>query len=86
MLLLGYLPLPFHSAAVTVITRFITSAIRKIYKLRTERRLEVGVPVASKLVASDISIHFLIILHFKLFVIYCTSISLHCIILYNVCI
>ena len=40
LLLLGCLPLPFHSMTFTVITRFVASAIGKIYKLRTERLRE----------------------------------------------
>ena len=40
LLLLGYLPLPFDSMTFTVITRFIASAIGKIYKLCTERLCE----------------------------------------------
>ena len=37
LLLLGCLPLHFDSMTFTVITRFVASAIGKIYKLRTER-------------------------------------------------
>ena len=37
MLLLGCLPLPFETATVTMIIRFIAAAVGKIYKLRTER-------------------------------------------------
>ena len=44
LLLLGSLPLPFDSLTLTVITRFITSAIGKIYKLRTERLSELEAP------------------------------------------
>ena len=44
MLLLGCLSLPFDSATVTMIIQFITSAIGKIYKLRTERLHELGAP------------------------------------------
>ena len=44
MLLLGCLPLPFDSFTVTVSIRFITSAIRRIYNLRTERLHDLGAP------------------------------------------
>ena len=37
LLLLGCLPLPFDTATVTMITRFIVAAVGKIYKLRAER-------------------------------------------------
>ena len=40
LLLLGCLPLPFDSMTFTVITRFVASAIGKIYKWRTERLRE----------------------------------------------
>ena len=40
LLLLGCLPLPFDSMTFTVTTRFVASAIGKIYKLRTERLRE----------------------------------------------
>ena len=44
LLLLGCLPLPFDSMTFTVITRFVASAIGKIYKLRTERLHELDAP------------------------------------------
>ena len=44
LLLLGCLPLPFDSMTFTVITRFVASAIAKIYKLRTERLHELEAP------------------------------------------
>ena len=44
LLLLGCLPLPFDSSTLTVITRFVASAIGKIYKLRTERLRELEAP------------------------------------------
>ena len=37
LLLLGCLPLPFHAATVTMITRFIAAAVGKIYKLSADR-------------------------------------------------
>ena len=40
LLLLGCLPLPFDATTVTMITRFISAAVRKIYKLRAERLRE----------------------------------------------
>ena len=44
LLLLGCLPLPFDSMPFTVITRFVASAIGKIYKLRTKRLHELEAP------------------------------------------
>ena len=44
LLLLGCLPLPFDSMILTVRTRFVASAIGKIYKLRTERLRELEAP------------------------------------------
>ena len=44
LLLLGCLPLPFDSMTFTVITRFVASAIGKIYKLRIERLRELEAP------------------------------------------
>ena len=44
LLLLGCLPLPFDSMTFTVITRFVASAVGKIYKLRTERLRELEAP------------------------------------------
>ena len=44
MLLPGCLLLPFDSSTVTVIIRYITSAIGKIYKPHTERLNELGAP------------------------------------------
>ena len=44
LLLLGCLPLPFDSMTLTVITRFVASAIGKIYKFRTERLRELEAP------------------------------------------
>ena len=40
LLLLGCLPLPCDISTITVITRFIAAAIGKIYKIRTEKLLE----------------------------------------------
>ena len=40
LMLVGCLPLPFDSVTVTVLTRFVASAVGKIYKLRTERLCE----------------------------------------------
>ena len=40
LMLVGCLPLPFDSVTVTVLTRFVASAVGKIYKLRTERLRE----------------------------------------------
>ena len=42
LLLQGCLPLPFES--MTVIIRFLASAVGKIYKLRTERLRELEAP------------------------------------------
>ena len=44
LLVAGCLPLPFDSMTFTVITRFVASAIGKIYKLRTERLHELEAP------------------------------------------
>ena len=44
LLLLGCLPLPFDPMTLTVIARFVASAIGKIYKLRTERLRELEAP------------------------------------------
>ena len=44
LLLLGCLPLPFDSMTLTAITRFVASAVGKIYKLRTERLRELETP------------------------------------------
>ena len=44
LLLLGCLPLPFDSMTLTVITRFVASAIGKIYKLCSERLREIEAP------------------------------------------
>ena len=40
LLLVGCLPLPFDSATIMMITRFVASAVGKIYKLRTEKLRE----------------------------------------------
>ena len=44
LLLIGCLPLPFDSATITMITRFAVSAVRKIYKLRSEKLRELEAP------------------------------------------
>ena len=44
LLILGCLPLPFHAATVTMITRFIPAAVGKIYKLLVERLRELEAP------------------------------------------
>ena len=44
LLLLGCLALPFDSVTFTVITRFVASAISRIYKLRSERLRELEAP------------------------------------------
>ena len=44
LMLVGCLPLPFDSVTVTVLTRFVASAVGKIYKLRTERLRELEAP------------------------------------------
>ena len=43
LLLLGCLPLPFDSMTLSVITRFVASAIAKVCKLRPERSRELEV-------------------------------------------
>ena len=48
LMLVGCLPLPFHSVTVTVLTRFVASAVGKIYKLRTERLRELEAPWLQK--------------------------------------
>ena len=40
LLLIGCLPLPFDPATIMMITRFVASAVGKIYKLRTEKLRE----------------------------------------------
>ena len=44
LMLVGCLPLPFDSVTVTVLTRFVTAAVGKIYKLCTERLCELEAP------------------------------------------
>ena len=44
MLLLGYLPLTFDSLTVSVIIRFIASALSKIYKIRKNKLRELEAP------------------------------------------
>ena len=44
LLLLGCLPLPFDSMSLTVITRFVASAIGEISKLRIEKLRELHAP------------------------------------------
>ena len=44
LMLVGRLPLPFDSVTVTVLTRFVASAVGKIYELRTERLRELEAP------------------------------------------
>ena len=48
LLLIGCLPLPFDSATIMMITRFVASAVGKIYKLRTEKLLELEAPWIAK--------------------------------------
>ena len=50
LMLVGCLPLPFDSVTVTVLTRFVASAVGKIYKLRTERLHELEAPWLRKAV------------------------------------
>ena len=44
LLLIGCLPLLFDSAAIMAITRFVASAVGKIYRLRTEKLRELEAP------------------------------------------
>ena len=44
LLLIGCLPLPFDSATITMITRFVASAVGKISRLRTEKLRELEAP------------------------------------------
>ena len=44
MLLLGCLPLPFDSLTVSVIIRFIESALSKLYKIRKNKLRELEAP------------------------------------------
>ena len=44
LMLVECLPLPFDSLTVTVLTRFVASAVGKIYMLRTERLRELEAP------------------------------------------
>ena len=44
LLLLGGLSLPFDDASVVLITRFVASAVGKIYKLRTAKLHELEAP------------------------------------------
>ena len=50
LMLVGCLPLPFDSVTVTLLTRFVASAVGKIYKLRTERLRELEAPWLRKAV------------------------------------
>ena len=50
LMLVGCLPLPFDSVTVTVLTRFVASAVGKIYKLCTERLRELEAPWLRKAV------------------------------------
>ena len=48
LLLLGRLDLPFEAIVVTTIIKFISSAVAKIYKLRTARLRELEAPWLSR--------------------------------------
>ena len=48
LLLIGCLPLPFDSVTIMVITRFVSSAVGKIYKLRTDKLRELEAPWITK--------------------------------------
>ena len=48
LLLLGRLDLPFEAIVVTTIIKFISSAVTKIYKLRTTRLCELEAPWLSR--------------------------------------
>ena len=48
LLLIGYLPLPFDSATIKRITRFVASAFGKFYRLRTEKLCELESPRLAK--------------------------------------
>ena len=48
LLLIGCLPLPFDSATIMMITRFVASAVGKIYKLCTEKLRELEAPWIAK--------------------------------------
>ena len=50
LMLVGCLPLRFDFVTVTVLTRFVASAVGKIYKLRTERLRELEAPWLRKAV------------------------------------
>ena len=44
LVLIGCLPLPFDSVTIIMITRFVASAVGKIYKLRTDKLRELEAP------------------------------------------
>ena len=44
LLLIGCLHLPFDSATIMTITRFVASAVGKIYRLHTEKLRELEAP------------------------------------------
>ena len=44
LLLLGDLQLPFDDLTANSIKRFVTAAVGKFYKIRTEKLHELGVP------------------------------------------
>ena len=47
-LLIRCLPLPFNSATIMTITRFVASAVGKTYRLRTEKLRELEAPWIAK--------------------------------------
>ena len=48
LLLIGCLPLPFDSATIIIITRFVASAVGKIYKLRIKNLRKLEAPWIAK--------------------------------------
>ena len=48
LLLIGCLPVPFDSATIMMLTRFVASAVGKIYRLRTEKLRELEAPWIAK--------------------------------------
>ena len=48
LLLIGCLPLHFDLTTIMMITRFVTSAVGKMYKLRTEKLRELEAPSIAK--------------------------------------
>ena len=48
LLLIGSLLLPFDSATIMMITRFVALAVDKIYKLRTAKLRELDAPWIAK--------------------------------------